>query len=247
MAELGSRVVDRRRHCPPSLHPVRAGVNFEAVRGGRTFTKERGGKVREWGRLRAALVIAASASSALPAPGTAQSLVPVGTAAPLGQAIAEAARSPLRPGGWSVGYVGAPARIPVAGARFGISSTDPAGDLAPAPDTIAAGVVGFTFIGSMVSHFATAYTLKDACGFSRQRMRIPPPGCWAAPLIPWGLVGAPAASAGLGAKAFRASGYGALAGVAAFVITQWRGVTNPYGSSLISGFVHFVVAQALFR
>lgn len=136
-------------------------------------------------------------------------------------------------------------QIPVGDARFGTPLTSLAGDLAaPATDTIAAGVVGFTFIGSMVSYFATAYTLKDACGFDRKDMA---PGCWAAPVFPWALVGAPAASAGYGARGFRASGYGAFAGVSAFVVTQWRTSLNPYGSSLVGGFLHFVVTQALLR
>ncbi len=205
--------------------------------------------VREWWRLRAALVIAVSAGSALPALGTAQSPVPGGTAAPLDQAIAEAARSPLRPGGQGAGYNGIPVRIPIGGARFGPPPTNLAGDLAaPADDTLARGVVGFTLIAAMAGYFATAYTLKDACGFSKPTLDLSvAPGCWAAPLIPWALVGAPAASAGFGAKAFRASGYGALAGVAVLVTTQWRKMLNPYGSSLVSGFLHFVVTQALLR
>lgn len=190
-------------------------------------------------------MVAVAAGSALPALGTAQSPVPGGTAASLGQAIAEAARSPLRPGGQAVGYDGTPVRIPIGGVRFGAPPTDLAGDLAaPATDSIATGVVGFTLIASMVSHFATAYALKDdPCGFHRWDMAV---GCWAAPVIPWGLVGAPAASAGIGARAFVASGYGALAGVVAFFIARWRGL-NRYGGSLVSGFTHFVVAQALFR
>ena len=202
-------------------------------------------RVQGWCGFRAALVIAVSAGSAIPALGTAQSPVPGGTAASLGQAIAEAARSPLRPGGQAVGYDGTPLLIPIGGARLDVPPTSLAGDLAaPATDTIAPGVVGFTLIGSMVSYFATAYTLKDACGFESLHMA---PGCWAAPLFPWGLVGAPAASAGYGGKAFRASGYGTLAGVAAFFITQWRRMMNAYGSSLVSGFLHFVVTQTFLR
>lgn len=201
--------------------------------------------VQGWWRLRAALVIAVSAGSALPALGTAQSPVPGGTAASLDQAIAEAARSPLRPGGQGAGYDGNPLRIPTGSARLGAPPTNLAGDLAvPATDTLAGDVVGFTLIGAMVSYFAAAYTLKDACGFDRRDMA---PGCWAAPLFPWALVGAPAASAGYGGKAFRASGYGAFAGVSAFVVTQWRRMMNPYGSSLVSGFLHFVVTQTLLR
>ena len=190
-------------------------------------------------------MIAVSAGSAIPALGTAQSPVPWGTAASLDQAITEAARSPLRPGGQGAGHDGTPVRIPIGGARLGVPPTSLAVDLAaPATDTIARGVIGFTLIGSMVSHFATAYTLKDACGFNTKDMA---PGCWAAPLFPWGLVGAPAASAGYGARAFRVSGYGALAGVSAFVVTQWTTSLNPYGSSLVSGFLHFVVTQAFLR
>lgn len=203
--------------------------------------------MQQWCGFRTALVIAVSAGGALPALGTAQSLVPGGTAASLGQAIAEAARSPLRPGGQAVGYDGTPVQIPIGGARFVAPPTNLAGDLAArATDTIAASVVGFTLIGSMVSYFATAYTLTaaDACDFMTLHMAA---GCWAAPLIPWGLVGAPAASAGYGPKAFRASGYGALAGVAAFFITQWKTSSNAYGSSLVSGFLHFVVTQAFLR
>ena len=144
-----------------------------------------------------------------------------------------------------MGFDGAPVQIPTGGARIGAPPTNLAGNLAaPATDTIAAGVVGFTLIASMASYFATAYTLKDTCDFMGLDMAA---GCWAAPLIPWGLVGAPAASAGYGAKAFRASGYGALAGVAAFFITQWQTSSNAYGSSLVSGFIHFAVTQALLR
>lgn len=206
-------------------------------------------EVREWCRLRVALVIAVSAGSALPALGASQSPVPGGMAASLDQAIAEAARSPFRPGGQGAGYNGIPPRIPIGGARFGAPPTNPASDLAaPATDTLARGVVGFTLIAAMFSYFATAYALKDACGFSKPTLNLSvAPGCWAAPLIPWALVGAPAASAGIGAKAFRASGYGALAGLTVLVTTQWRKMLSPYGSSLVSGFTHFVVAQALFR
>ena len=192
-------------------------------------------------------MVAVAAGSALPALGTAQSPVPGGTAASLGQAIAEAARSPLRPGGQAVGYDGTPVRIPIGGVRFGAPPTDLAGDLAaPATDSIATGVVGFTLIASMVGYFATVYTLTEAssCDFMTLNMAV---GCWATPLIPWGLVGAPAASAGYGGKAFRVSGYGALAGVAAFFVTQWKRMMNAYGSSLVSGFLHFVVTQAFLR
>ena len=191
---------------------------------------------------RVAFMIAVATGGASAAVGVAQSPPVERSAAPLSAAIAEAERSPLRSGG----YDGPSVRELVGGLLVHTPTTFPSAYPALAGDSVESAAIGFTFIASMFGHFATAYTLKDDCGkFDALDMH---PLCWGAPLFPWVLVGAPAATSGVGArKAFRSSGYGALVGVTAFFVTQWRTSLNAYGSSLVSGFLHFVVSQALFR
>ena len=115
-------------------------------------------------------------------------------------------------------------------------------------DTVVAPpVIVFTFFAAAASHVAGIYLLYECIEDDSYKSSIV--GCILGPVIPWPLVAAPAATAGVGAgKAFKASAFGLLGGATAFsLIKLAKDDLSPYGAGILSTLVHALTVRALIR
>ena len=160
----------------------------------------------------------------------------------LGAAVAEAWRTPFHASGrsepWETLLGGAETDGPRTSGPFRPQSEEVQ---VPRP------VVAFTFFASGVGHLAGSYLFFYCADNDSYRSSIA--GCIVGPVIPFLAVAAPAAGSELGPrKAFKASAFGWLGGVALFSVVRLasESISN-VGAGLLSGAVHGIVATAVLR
>ena len=108
-------------------------------------------------------------------------------------------------------------------------------------------VVLFTFLAAATSHVAAIFLFFYCAEDDSYKRSLF--GCIVGPVIPWPVVAAPAASAGVGAgKAFKASGIGLVGGAAAFALTKLASDRiSHYGAGIASTLVHALITRAMLR